>query len=74
MNIGKQGSDLSSSSISQYFVSAYFRSGQWADYVRSLIEIYRLRRDVMLDAPSSIDDVQLHELSIQLKNIERDGL
>lgn len=31
-------------------------------------------RDVMLDAPSSIDDVQLHELSIQLKNIERDGL
>jgi len=31
-------------------------------------------RDVMLDAPSTIDDVQLHELSIQLKNIERDGL
>jgi aspartyl-tRNA synthetase len=31
-------------------------------------------RDVMLDAPSSIDDVQLHELSIQLTNIERDSL
>lgn len=31
-------------------------------------------RDVMLDAPSTIDDIQLHELSIQLKNIERDGL
>ena len=31
-------------------------------------------RDVMLDAPSSIDDVQLHELSIQLTSIERDSL
>jgi 2-aminoadipate transaminase len=50
MNIGKQASDLCSSSISQYFVSAYFESGDWEDYVRSLIEIYRLRRDVMLDA------------------------
>ncbi|MBV8952978.1 MAG: PLP-dependent aminotransferase family protein [Solirubrobacterales bacterium] len=50
MNIGKQGSDLCSSSISQYFVAAYFDSGPWGDYVRSLIEIYRRRRDVMLDA------------------------
>jgi 2-aminoadipate transaminase len=50
MNVGKQSTDLCSSSISQYFVSAYFQSGQWTDYVRSLIEIYRLRRDVMLDA------------------------
>ncbi len=50
MNIGKQASDLCSSSISQYFVSAYFDSGPWQRYVRSLIEIYRRRRDVMLDA------------------------
>jgi 2-aminoadipate transaminase len=50
MNIGKQGSDLCSSSISQYFVAAYFNSGPWGDYVRSLIEIYRRRRDVMLDS------------------------
>ena len=50
MNIGKQSSDLCSSSISQYFVGAYFDSGPWEDYVRSLIEIYRRRRDVMLDA------------------------
>ncbi|MDQ2760520.1 MAG: PLP-dependent aminotransferase family protein [Actinomycetota bacterium] len=50
MNIGKQASDLCSSSISQYFVGAYFDSGPWQDYVRSLIEIYRRRRDVMLDA------------------------
>ncbi len=50
MNLGKQASDLCSSSISQYFVSAYFDSGPWEDYVRSLIDIYRRRRDVMLDA------------------------
>jgi 2-aminoadipate transaminase len=50
MNIGKQSSDLCSSSISQYFVGAYFDSGPWEDYVRSLIEIYRRRRDVMLDS------------------------
>ncbi len=50
MNIGKQASDLCSSSISQYFVSAYFDSGDWQGYVRSLVEIYRRRRDVMLDS------------------------
>jgi 2-aminoadipate transaminase len=50
MNIGKQASDLCSSSISQYFVSTYFESRPWEEYVRSLIEIYRRRRDVMLDA------------------------
>jgi 2-aminoadipate transaminase len=50
MNIGKQASDLCSSSISQHFVGAYFDSGPWHDYVLSLIEIYRRRRDVMLDA------------------------
>jgi len=50
MNVGKQASDLCSSSISQYFVGAYFDSGPWEKYVRSLIEIYRRRRDVMLDS------------------------
>ncbi len=50
MNLGKQASDLCSSSISQYFVSAYFDSGPWEDYVHSLIDIYRRRRDVLLDA------------------------
>jgi 2-aminoadipate transaminase len=50
MNIGKQSSDLCSSSITQFFVTAYFEEGPWEDYVRSLIEIYRRRRDVMLDA------------------------
>jgi 2-aminoadipate transaminase len=50
MSIGKQAADLCSSSVSQHFVSAYFDSGPWLDYVRSLIELYRRRRDVMLDA------------------------
>jgi 2-aminoadipate transaminase len=50
MNMGKQSSDLCSSSISQYFVGAYFDAGPWEGYVRSLIEIYRRRRDVMLDS------------------------
>jgi 2-aminoadipate transaminase len=50
MTVGKMASDLCSSSMSQYFVSAYFDAVPWEDYVRSLIDIYRLRRDVMLDA------------------------
>jgi 2-aminoadipate transaminase len=50
MQIGKQGSDLCSSSISQYFVSAYFDAGPWEEYLRSLLEIYRRRRDVMFDS------------------------
>jgi len=50
MNIGKQASDLCSSSLTQLFVVAYFASGRWQDYVHSLKEIYRRRRDVMLDS------------------------
>jgi 2-aminoadipate transaminase len=50
MQIGKQGADLCSSSVSQYFVTAYFDACAWDEYVRSLLEIYRRRRDVMLDA------------------------
>ncbi len=50
MQTGKQGADLCSSPITQYFVAAYFDSGPWGDYLGSLLEIYRRRRDVMLDA------------------------
>ena len=31
-------------------MAAYFDSGPWGDYLGSLVEIYRRRRDVMLDA------------------------
>jgi 2-aminoadipate transaminase len=50
MNIGKQAADLCSSSMTQHFVAAYFDDGRWQEYVRSLAEIYRRRRDTMLDA------------------------
>jgi 2-aminoadipate transaminase len=48
--LGKGSADLCSSSISQYFIAEYFASVAWQDYVRSLSELYRRRRDVMLDA------------------------
>ena len=50
MNVGKQAVDLCSSSMTQCFVAAYFEGGRWQDYLDSLVQIYRRRRDVMLDA------------------------
>lgn len=50
MVVGKQGSDLNSSSLSQMFVSYYFRERDWQDYVRHQSDVYRQRRDVMLEA------------------------
>jgi 2-aminoadipate transaminase len=50
MTQGKQGTDLCSSSLSQLFVATYFAEGDWQDYVASLRELYRRRRDTMLDA------------------------
>jgi len=50
MNLGKQAADLCSSSMTQLFVSAYFEQGDWRSYVGSLIEVYRARRDAMLEA------------------------
>ncbi|MBI5104449.1 MAG: PLP-dependent aminotransferase family protein [Solirubrobacterales bacterium] len=50
MNLGKQAADLCSSSLTQHFVSAYFGEGRWEPYLQSLRELYRRRRDTMLDA------------------------
>jgi 2-aminoadipate transaminase len=50
MNQGKQGTDLCSSSLSQLFVAQYFGDGDWQGYVGSLCDLYRRRRDTMLDA------------------------
>src|SRR4051795_618121 len=33
MNLGKQGADLCSSSLSQLFVATYFAEGHWEDYI-----------------------------------------
>ncbi len=56
LNLGKQGADLCSSPMTQLFVSAYFAERTatggpaWVEYVESLRELYRRRRDVMLQA------------------------
>jgi 2-aminoadipate transaminase len=50
INLGKQATDLCTSTLSQLMVQAYFAEGRWRDYVDSLTEIYRARRDTMLDA------------------------
>src|ERR687896_279713 len=50
INVGKQGADLCTSTLSQLMVQAYFEEGIWREYVDSLCELYRRRRDAMLDA------------------------
>jgi 2-aminoadipate transaminase len=50
INLGKQAADLCTSTLSQLMVQAYFEQGRWRAYVDSLTEIYRDRRDTMLDA------------------------
>ncbi|GAC1315945.1 MAG: PLP-dependent aminotransferase family protein [Thermoleophilaceae bacterium] len=50
INLGKQAADLCSSTLSQMMVQAYFAESRWRDYVETLTEIYRARRDTMLDA------------------------
>jgi 2-aminoadipate transaminase len=48
--IGKQAADLCTSTLTQYFVREYFAEGRWREYIESVKEIYRERRDVMLEA------------------------
>jgi 2-aminoadipate transaminase len=50
INTGKQGADLCTSTLSQLMVEAYFKEARWRDYVDTLAELYRARRDTMLDA------------------------
>src|SRR5271163_2430065 len=50
LNLGKQGADLCSSSMTQLFVAAYFKEGGWREYIERLRVLYRRRRDVMLAA------------------------
>jgi 2-aminoadipate transaminase len=62
LNLGKQGSDLCSSPVTQMFVAAYFQhaaraSGHgaagepsWLAYVERLRDLYRKRRDAMFEA------------------------
>lgn len=50
IGLGKQAADLCTSTLTQYFVREYFAEGRWLAYIESLIEIYRRRRDAMLEA------------------------
>ncbi len=56
LNLGKQGADLCSSPVTQMFVAAYFAertaagTPAWIEYVERLKDLYRRRRDVMLEA------------------------
>jgi 2-aminoadipate transaminase len=50
INMGKQAADLCSSTLSQLMVQAYFEEARWRDYVETVTESYRARRDTMLDA------------------------
>jgi 2-aminoadipate transaminase len=50
MNLGKQATDLCSSSFTQHLVAAYFAHSSWRDYVGTLRDLYRRRRDTMIEA------------------------
>lgn len=56
LNLGKQGADLCSSPITQLFVVAYFAERTaaggpvWLEYLERQKDLYRRRRDVMLQA------------------------
>jgi 2-aminoadipate transaminase len=50
LSLGKQAADLCSPSFTQYFVATYFAARDWRAYLRTLVDLYRRRRDVMLDA------------------------
>jgi 2-aminoadipate transaminase len=49
-NLGKQGADLCSSTFAQHFVIEYFAQRDWRQLLGALSELYRRRRDTMLDA------------------------
>jgi 2-aminoadipate transaminase len=48
--LGKQATDLCTSTLTQYFALEYFAEDRWRTYVDSLCDIYRARRDAMLEA------------------------
>jgi 2-aminoadipate transaminase len=50
LNLGAQAATLCPSSFTQLFVAAYLESGHWEGYLAQLRDLYRHRRDVMLEA------------------------
>src|SRR5688572_12171069 len=41
--LGKQASDLCTSTLAQYFVDEFFAEGRWQEYVGELCDVYRAR-------------------------------
>jgi 2-aminoadipate transaminase len=58
--LGKQASDLCTSTLTQHFVREYFAEGRWREYVDSLVEIYRGRRDAMVESLGEHFPAQAH--------------
>jgi 2-aminoadipate transaminase len=48
--LGKGATDLCTSTLTQFFVRQYFSEGGWKSYVEDLVDLYRGRRDTMLEA------------------------
>ena len=48
--LGKQAADLCTSTLTQYFVREYFAERRWQHYIDDLVELYRGRRDAMVEA------------------------
>jgi 2-aminoadipate transaminase len=48
--LGKGATDLCTSTLTQFFVRQYFAEGGWKAYVEDLVDLYRGRRDTMLEA------------------------
>ncbi|CAN5531990.1 PLP-dependent aminotransferase family protein [soil metagenome] len=60
INVGKQGADLCSSNLSQMMISSYFQHADWRGYVKRLTEVYRERRNAMLDAMAEFMPKEVH--------------
>ncbi|CAN5803011.1 PLP-dependent aminotransferase family protein [soil metagenome] len=60
INIGKQGADLCSSNLAQMMITAYFQQSDWRSYVKRLTNIYRERRNAMLDALAEFMPKEVH--------------
>ena len=50
LNLAAQAATLCPSSFTQHFVNAYFQTGHWERYMKELRDLYRGRRDAMLEA------------------------
>ena len=50
LNLAAQAATLCPSSFTQHFVNAYFQTGHWERYMEELRDLYRGRRDAMLEA------------------------